>query len=522
MAKTNFLHKYNTDNVHSRAVIVGLVNLLNTRVQYENVLSDTNIDVVTVPFFYSMTGDERFLQDYFLEWNDCVHPKIADGNYDVIPRGIVTLTANAINTTAMTHRFVRGSYVKEVAGQLQTFNAFLNSIPLSMTFDVKIETDTNLDAFKIQQSIIETFYKTQVYSVSYKGFRVPCQVGFPEDYGIDKTFEFTYQAETKILISFSLAVETYLPVIDPTTERKNSNRITSDGGAGLGLTEFNDKGILKFSFNTPTPNATYFSGSTLPISWTNTGTILRNNLYYRYPGLGGDWLLMARSTENKGSYDWPIPFLNISGDVVANDPIRASVNSATGRGAKIRAIINTNGEVEKIVIFDSGFGYTNGDTIEVSPLILPPPGVPSFTAPTITANVQDGRIIGYDILSPGSGFEPTPANYIELKIESDVNESIYQVYETSFFFKGDTDPFFDPLGPGMKQIKNLNPTVADLVAQGVNLVGQTISGPATEIGSKILSADAINNLLVIDKDVTLLITDGEYTLEKQTAIFEIQ
>jgi hypothetical protein len=522
MAKTNFLHKYNTDDVHSRAVIIGLVNLLNTRVQYTNVLSDTNVDVVTVPFFYSMTGDERFLQDYFLEWNDCIHPKIADGNYDVIPRGIVTLTGNTINTSAMTHRFVRGSYVKEINGQLQTFNAFLNPIPLSMTFDVQIETDTNLDAFKIQQSIIETFYKTQVYSVSYKGFRVPCQVGFPEDYGLDKTFEFTYQSDAKIQIKFSLTVETYLPVVDPTTERKNSNRITSQGGPGLGLAAFNDKAILGFTFNTPTPNATYFSGSTLPISWTNTGTILRNNIYYRFSGLGGDWLQMARSSENIGSYDWSIPFLNISGDVVANDPIRATVNSSTGKGAKVRAIIDANGEVEKIVIFDSGFAYSSEDTIEVSPLILPPPGVASFVGPTITVNVQDGRVIGYTIINPGSGFEPTPTNYIELKIESDVDESIFQVYETSFFFKGDTDPFFDPLGPGMKQIKNINPSVADLIAQGINLVDQTISGPGTEIGSKILSADAINNLLVIDKDVTLLITDGEYSLEKQTAIFEIQ
>jgi hypothetical protein len=522
MAKTNFLHKYNTDNVHSRAVIVGLVNLLNTRVQYENILSDTNIDLVTVPFFYSMTGDERFLQDYFLEWNDCVHPKIADGNYDVIPRGIVTLTANTINTTVMTHRFVRGSYVKEVAGQLQTYNAFLNSIPLSMTFDVQIETDTNLDAFKIQQSIIETFYKTQVYSVSYKGFRVPCQVGFPEDYGLDKTFEFTYQSDSKLNIKFSLSIETYMPVIDPTTERKNSNRITSQGGPGLGLIEFNDKSILKFAFNTPTPNATYFSGSTLHISWTNTGTILRTNIYYRFAGLGGDWLLMARSAKNKGTFDWNIPFLNISGDTVANDPIRATAVSATGKGAKLRAIIDVNGEVEKIIIFDGGFAYTNGDTIEVSPLILPPPGISAFVAPEITANVQDGRIIGYQILDPGSGFSPTPTNYIELKIESAVDDSIYQVYETSFFFKGDTDPFFDPGGPGMKQVKNLNPTVADLIAQGVVLVDQTISGPGTELGSKIVSADAINNLLVINKDVTLLISDGEYTLEKQTAIFEIQ
>ena len=521
MAKTNFLHKYNTDNVHSRAVIVGLVNLLNTRVNYTNILSDTNIDIVTVPFFYSMTGDERFLQDYFMEWNDCVHPKIADGNYDVIPRGITTLTGNTINTTAMTHRFVRGSYVREVNGQLQSFNAFLNSIPLSMTFDVQIETDTNLDAFKIQQSIIETFYKTQVYSVSYKGFRVPCQVGFPEDYGLEKTFEFTYQAESKILIKFALAVETYLPVTDPTTERQNSNRISSQGGPGLGLTEMNNLATIGYTFSAPTPNATYFSGNTLGISWTNTGTILRNDIYYRFAGVNGEWLLLARSQENIGTYEWAVPFFNTTGDIIDNDPIRSSVISYTGKGAKVRAIINANGEVEKIVVFSSGFAYTNGDTIEVSPLIThsTPPG---FVKPVITANVQDGRVIGCEILDPGSGFEPTPVNYIELKIVNSVDDSTYQVYEASYNFTGDTDPLINPSGPEMKQITNINPSVSSLISQGIDLVGKMVSGPGVELGSKIVTANAINNLMVIDKDVTLLITDGEYSLEKQTAIFEIQ
>ncbi len=173
-----FLHKHNTDNVHTRAVIVGLVNLLNSKIYYQNVLSDTNIENVSVPFIPNMGGDERFLQDFFLHWNDCVHPRLADGNYDVIPRGVVTLTTNSINTSAMTNRFVRGNYVKEVNGELQRFSAFLNSIPLSMEFDIEIQTDTLLDCFKIQQSILETFYKVQVFSVNFKGFRVPCQAGF--------------------------------------------------------------------------------------------------------------------------------------------------------------------------------------------------------------------------------------------------------------------------------------------------------------------------------------------------------
>jgi hypothetical protein len=511
-----FLHKYNTDNVHSRAVIVGLVNLLNTVVQYDNILGDNTFDRVTVPFFYSMTGDERFLQDFFLEWSDCVHPKHADGNYDVIPRGIVTLTSNTINTSAMTHRFVRGSYAKEVDGQLQTYNAFLNSIPLAMQFDVVIEADTNLDAFKIQQSIIETFYKTQVYSVSYKGFRVPCQVGFPEDYGLEKTFEFTYQTESKIEVKFQLAVETYMPVIDPTTERNNWNRITTAGGPGMGMGIINEEIPVIFEYTSPTANGTYLSGNSLPIRWTNAGAILRVNIYYRFTGQD-DWTMIARASENDGAFDWSIPFFSNTQTPVKQDPIRSYVTDLTGKGAKTRAIINANGEVERIIIFDGGYGYTNQAMINVSPLIQPPPGSPPFVAPVISANVSSGRVIGFTIHSPGSGFAPTPVNYIEVKIENQVDPDQFQICLTAATFTGDTDPS----GPNPTKVTNLNPTVAELVSLGVNF-DSFIQGTGTANGTKILSHDAINNWIVLDQNCTLLATDGEYTLDPQTAIFEIQ
>ena len=510
-----FLHKHNTDNVHSRAVIVGLVNLLNTVVQYDNVLGDNSIDQVTVPFFYSMTGDERFLQDFFLEWNDCLHPKHADGNYDVIPRGIVTLTSNAINTSAMTHRFVRGSYTKEVGGQLQTFNSFINSIPLTMGFDVKIETDTNLDAFKIQQAIIETFYKTQVYSVGFKGFRVPCQVGFPEDYGIDKTFEFTYQTENKIEISFTLSVETYLPVTDPTAERNNANRMTSTAGPGSAIDIINENPPVVFEFTYPTPNGIYLSGSTMPIRWTNGGAILRVNLYYRFTGVQ-DWTMIARSVENNGAYDWNLPFFGTNTKVLANDPIRATVIDTTGKGAKIRAIIDANGGIERIILFNGGYGYSNNAIVQVSPLIQPPPGVPPFVAPNISANVAEGRVVGFTIHSAGSGFDTTPQHSIEIKIENAVDDTQYQISQTAQKFTGDTDPLVIPY-----QISNLIPSVSEMAANGVNF-DSIVNGPGVTIGTKIISPDIGLNRVTLDLAPSLLVTDGEYTLEPQIAIFEIQ
>jgi hypothetical protein len=260
----SFLHKYNTDNVHTRAVMVGLINLLNSKIQYENVLSDTSSDIVTVPFLPNMGGDERFLQDFFLHWNECIHPRMADGNYDVVPRGAVTLDSNSINTTAMTHRFVRGNYVKEVNGELQRFSAFLNSIPLTMDFSVEVVADNMLEVFKIQQAVLETFYKIQVFSVSFKGFRVPCQVGFPDELAFEKTFEFSYQSNETPKFNFNLSLETYYPVTDPTTERRDSNRMVNINGVRPG-TPSEIAEALQFSLaGTTVNNVTSFTSSDSP------------------------------------------------------------------------------------------------------------------------------------------------------------------------------------------------------------------------------------------------------------------
>lgn len=209
-----YLEKFNRDDIHARAIIVGLINLLNQEIFFVNTISNTEQKIVEVPFYYSNTGDERFLQDYFLEWRDCVHPKFLDGNFDPIPRGVVNIEGMDINTGNLTQRWIRGNFTRLINGQLETFSAYLNSIPLDMNFNVKIQTDTMTDAFKIIQALIEVFYKVQIFNVSFKGVMVPCQVGFPENYNIEKMFEFVYPADTKIEISFSLALETYYPVFD--------------------------------------------------------------------------------------------------------------------------------------------------------------------------------------------------------------------------------------------------------------------------------------------------------------------
>jgi hypothetical protein len=502
---SGFSHKYNTDNVHTRAVIVGLINLLNQKVQYQNVLSDTDIDEIVVPFYYNYGGDERFLQDYFLEWNECATPKMADGNYDPIPRGIVTMSGNSINTSTMTNRFVRGTYVKEINGELLTFNAYLNAIPLTMNFDVEVKTDTSLDAFKIQQSILETFYKTQVYSVNFRGFRVPCQVGFSEDFGIEKTFEFSYGEEQVVTFKLSLEIETYYPVIDPTTERFNGNRM-SDGSPNVTFISDERYEQPRFRFVDPLHGETYFSGETMPIRWLSNGPILRTNLYYRM-SRSSTWIPIVNNLPNSGSYIWTLPFFDVNGTPGTKDPLSAKMLSQTGVNARIRAITDATGQVTKILVFNGGSGYTND--IDYDVIYVENPITPNFPVRhEVEPIVQDTILIGARLPAFASnpiGFPPLPISMsfaIELKIEDANDETNYQILQNrnNVTFNGN-----------LTNGSNIINTIAPIT----NLsIGMILFGEGIQIDAEIINI--VGTVITMSKNATDSILGNEITAQPTT------
>jgi hypothetical protein len=114
--------------------------------------------------------------------------------------------------------------IEDLQGQMKTYSSFTNSVPLNIAFDVTIKIDTLLDAFKVFQSVIGTFYKTYQFSFEYEGFRIPVQIGFPESYDMSKQLEFTYNNNPQYIeFKFSLAAETYFPEKDLSTEKFRGN-----------------------------------------------------------------------------------------------------------------------------------------------------------------------------------------------------------------------------------------------------------------------------------------------------------
>ena len=179
-----------------------------------------------------MTGDERALQDFYIQWNDCIQPKKVDGNIDVLPRGMVKMNNVNINTASLTNYLVRGDFVKEDENnQLLTYSAKMHSIPLKMTFEIEIQADTQEDSWKIWEKVVEVFWPTVAASVRWNYVRIPFQMGFPADMPIEKLFQWSYGSITSqnanTNMKFSVELETYYPIFDKNTEIFKGKSVTS-------------------------------------------------------------------------------------------------------------------------------------------------------------------------------------------------------------------------------------------------------------------------------------------------------
>lgn len=142
-----------------------------------------------------------------------------DTDFNSYPKGVIVYKGSQIDAGSCTSP-VMGTFTRNDRGVLTTYKAMMESIPLNMTFDCTVLTaDTDfLSVMKIEQAIRDEFYKNRSFYVMFAGVRVGCTVGFPEQYSYESTMDLTYDnVKRENKMTFTLGVETYQPVFDPTT-----------------------------------------------------------------------------------------------------------------------------------------------------------------------------------------------------------------------------------------------------------------------------------------------------------------
>jgi len=234
--------KFNSDDSVFRHVIIGLLADLNNKLHFYRQMDNNTRAIIDVPFYYSITGDDQFLRDQFLfvtpSGPNCYPDAgFADGNYDVIPRGLVNLTSMSVDSGKLVNKRTVGNYTRmDENGAMQGYVSEFEMIPINLGVDVEIIVSSTLDAFKVTESIIKTLYKSNYFNVEVGNlnegtYRLSSYYAMPDDYNNERPLEFTFEDKDKYKIVFPIEVNTFLPNFDngdygkPNGVDKDGNKI---------------------------------------------------------------------------------------------------------------------------------------------------------------------------------------------------------------------------------------------------------------------------------------------------------
>lgn len=209
--------------------MVGLINLMHNTVRWKMQTGPEFGDKreVKVPFYFSTTGQERFLQDNFM--NDLPRDpsgEKAETAYNPIPRGHLLLTGISVIPSEITSRSIRTNLNRmQDDGTMKSFSAETYWIPLELDFDVEVFVDSVLDQMKCSQSVIESFYKNNHFEVDVLLTRIPALAYFPEAMQPERNIEFKFDTDKKFSLKFVLNVKTTMPVYNEASMMFSGNRI---------------------------------------------------------------------------------------------------------------------------------------------------------------------------------------------------------------------------------------------------------------------------------------------------------
>lgn len=208
-------HENDFDDQFFRMVTVSLAKTLSKRVRWINKFSPdvssnkTGLTRVFLPFYTSLTGDERFVLDAFVD--DIVDKRVTL-NTDQYQRGVITFTNFSTRSDEFANPNQYLSNKVNINSTLKKIISKVKAVPVSVNYDIEIQLSTSNEVDKVSQKLINVFYNYQFFNFDYHGLKVDAYFNLPDDKTIEIIREIDLESENKKKISFSLEIKTYYPV----------------------------------------------------------------------------------------------------------------------------------------------------------------------------------------------------------------------------------------------------------------------------------------------------------------------
>lgn len=201
--------KFNYDDTFIRDITVSILDTLEGRVRWVNKFTSGDVEV-NVPFYYSLTGNDRFLLDSFVD--DVVSSNRMDElNSDIIPRGHLTLTNWQIRSEEFRNPNIWLRSVVENNKEIKKVLNKLKAIPITATYDLVILLKSEIDVFKCTQSITNTLWLYKYMYFEHNYMHIDAVMTQPDSNTMEITREQNLKSDSTIKISMQIEVQSYYP-----------------------------------------------------------------------------------------------------------------------------------------------------------------------------------------------------------------------------------------------------------------------------------------------------------------------
>jgi len=213
-------HIYDFDDQFFRMVVVGLANTLSKQIRWINKFEPENEDEtgyirVFLPFYTSMTGEERFVFDAFV---DDVVDKRVTLNTDQLQRGMIEFKGFTTNTDQLANPNQYLAKKETINSTIRNIISKVKAVPVTLNFDIQIQMATSNEIDKVSKKLLTILYNYFFFNIDYYGIKIDSFFELPDDKTIEIQRELNMENDRKKKITFSLDVHTYFPIFDIETD----------------------------------------------------------------------------------------------------------------------------------------------------------------------------------------------------------------------------------------------------------------------------------------------------------------
>jgi hypothetical protein len=206
-----FEQTHNADDVFLRVVTAALIKHLTGRFKWVNRFSHGDVDV-SVPFYFSLTGDQQFILDAF---TDDVAWKRVQLNTDEIPRGIVSPKSFAAVTAQFSNPNVPVLLNRNNKDNIpERVVVPIRPIPTKITYECKIQLESEVDVFKCWEQLMTMSWVYRYFTYEFSNMPIQAVVSLPENFEDVRLRESDFKTNGRVDMAFDLEVVTYYPAVD--------------------------------------------------------------------------------------------------------------------------------------------------------------------------------------------------------------------------------------------------------------------------------------------------------------------